>query len=49
MAIAQRQVFSKLLDKMEKGDVLIITKLDRLGRDAIDVSPDNSRSLVFVL
>ena len=23
---------------MEKGDVLIVTKLDRLGRDAIDVS-----------
>ena len=26
------------LNKMEKGDVLIVTKLDRLGRDAIDVS-----------
>lgn len=38
MAIAQREGFSKLLDKMEKGDVLIVTKLDRLGRDAIDVS-----------
>ncbi|AGI74474.1 DNA integration/recombination/inversion protein [Octadecabacter arcticus 238] len=25
-------------DRMEKGDVLIVTKLDRLGRDAIDVS-----------
>jgi len=23
---------------MEKGDVLVVTKLDRLGRDAIDVS-----------
>ena len=23
---------------MENGDVLIVTKLDRLGRDAIDVS-----------
>jgi putative DNA-invertase from lambdoid prophage Rac len=38
MAIAQRAGFSKLLDRMEKGDVLIVTKLDRLGRDAIDVS-----------
>lgn len=38
MAIAQRIGFSKLLDRMEKGDVLIVTKLDRLGRDAIDVS-----------
>jgi len=27
-----------MLDRMEKGDVLIVTKLDRLGRDAIDVS-----------
>lgn len=38
MAIVQREGFSKLLDRMEKGDVLIVTKLDRLGRDAIDVS-----------
>lgn len=38
MAITQRGGFSKLLDRMEKGDVLIVTKLDRLGRDAIDVS-----------
>lgn len=38
MAIAQREGFSRLLNKMEKGDVLIVTKLHRLGRDAIDVS-----------
>lgn len=38
VAIAGRQGFSRLLDKMEKGDLLIVTKLDRLGRDAIDVS-----------
>jgi putative DNA-invertase from lambdoid prophage Rac len=37
-AIAQRAGFSRLLEKMEQGDVLIVTKLDRLGRDAIDVS-----------
>ncbi|KEJ87826.1 recombinase family protein [Sulfitobacter donghicola] len=38
VAIALRPEFSRLLDKMEKGDVLIVTKLDRLGRDAIDVA-----------
>jgi putative DNA-invertase from lambdoid prophage Rac len=38
VAIARRPGFARLLDKMEKGDVLIVTKLDRLGRDAIDVA-----------
>lgn len=38
MAIAQREGFSRLIDRMEKGDVLVVTKLDRLGRDAVDVS-----------
>ena len=38
VAIARRSQFSRLLDKMETGDVLVVTKLDRLGRDAIDVS-----------
>ncbi|NKX68292.1 recombinase family protein (plasmid) [Labrenzia sp. 5N] len=37
-AIAQRREFSRLVDRLEPGDVLIVTKLDRLGRDAIDVS-----------
>ncbi|UVC19264.1 recombinase family protein [Mesorhizobium onobrychidis] len=37
-AIAQRQGFTRLIDRLESGDVLIVTKLDRLGRDAIDVS-----------
>jgi putative DNA-invertase from lambdoid prophage Rac len=37
-AIAQRRNFAKLMDRLEAGDVLIVTKLDRLGRDAIDVS-----------
>jgi len=36
-AIEQRRGFMKLLDRLEHGDVLIVTKLDRLGRDAIDV------------
>jgi putative DNA-invertase from lambdoid prophage Rac len=34
----QRPGFTRLLEKMEQGDVLIVTKLDRLGRDAIDVT-----------
>lgn len=37
-AIKQRRGFSKLMDRLESGDILIVTKLDRLGRDAIDVS-----------
>nr|CAA6816426.1 MAG: transposon resolvase [uncultured Thiotrichaceae bacterium] len=38
VAIAKRRGFNRLLDKVERGDVLIVTKLDRLGRDAMDVS-----------
>jgi putative DNA-invertase from lambdoid prophage Rac len=33
----ERKQFSRLLDKLEAGDVLIVTKLDRLGRNAMDV------------
>ncbi|MGN6232002.1 MAG: recombinase family protein [Trinickia sp.] len=33
----QRVGFSKLLDRLETGDVLVVTKLDRLGRNAMDV------------
>ncbi|MCA8170553.1 recombinase family protein [Burkholderia gladioli] len=33
----QRPGFAELLLKMEDGDVLIVTKLDRLGRNAMDV------------
>lgn len=33
----ERPGFSRLLDRMEGGDVLIVTKLDRLGRNAIDI------------
>lgn len=43
VAIAKRLEFSRLLEKMEQGDVLIVTKLDRLGRDAIDVSSTVAR------
>lgn len=34
---SERAGFQKLLDRMEAGDVLIVTKLDRLGRNAMDV------------
>lgn len=34
---SERKGFSKLLERMEGGDVLVVTKLDRLGRNAIDV------------
>ncbi len=37
IAASERQGFQKLLDRMETGDVLIVTKLDRLGRNAMDV------------
>jgi putative DNA-invertase from lambdoid prophage Rac len=33
----QRPAFAKLLEKLDEGDSLIVAKLDRLGRDAIDV------------
>lgn len=36
-AAEQRPKFSKLLDRLERDDVLIVTKLDRLGRNSIDV------------
>ena len=34
----QRPGFQRLLDRLEEGDVLVVTKLDRLGRNAIDVA-----------
>ena len=34
---AQRPGFQKLLDSLDEGDTLIVTKLDRIGRDSIDV------------
>jgi putative DNA-invertase from lambdoid prophage Rac len=36
-AIDQRPGFLKLLDRLERDDVLVVTKLDRLGRNSIDV------------
>ena len=37
VAARERPGFGKLLDKLESGDVLVVTKLDRLGRNAMDV------------
>ena len=37
VATARRPGFARLLDRLEPGDVLVVTKLDRLGRDAMDV------------
>lgn len=37
VAAMQRPGFVKLLDRMEEGDTLVVTKLDRIGRDSIDV------------
>jgi len=37
VAAAERPGFQKLMDKLEEGDVLVVTKLDRLGRNAMDV------------
>jgi putative DNA-invertase from lambdoid prophage Rac len=34
---SERPQFARLLDRLEPGDVLIVTKLDRLGRNAMDV------------
>lgn len=33
----QREQFAKLDERLDNGDVLIVTKLDRLGRDMLDV------------
>jgi putative DNA-invertase from lambdoid prophage Rac len=37
VAASERPGFGQLLNKLEAGDVLVVTKLDRLGRNAMDV------------
>ncbi|MFW1280965.1 recombinase family protein, partial [Vibrio parahaemolyticus] len=37
VAANERPEFSRLLDRLEPGDVLVVTKLDRLGRNAMDI------------
>jgi len=36
-SISERTGFNKLQKRMESGNVLVVTKLDRLGRKTIDV------------
>ena len=43
VATAQRRGFARLLDRLEAGDVLVVTKLDRLGRNAMDVGSTVAR------
>ncbi len=37
-AIEQRPGFMRLVDRLESDDVLVVTRLDRLGRNTIDVT-----------
>jgi putative DNA-invertase from lambdoid prophage Rac len=37
VAASERPKFAQLVDRFEEGDVLVVTKLDRLGRNAMDV------------
>jgi putative DNA-invertase from lambdoid prophage Rac len=37
-AIEQRPGFVKLMDRLERDDVLIVTKMDRLDRNAIEIA-----------
>lgn len=37
VAAMERDGFRRLVDRLEAGDVLVVTKLDRLGRNAMDV------------
>jgi putative DNA-invertase from lambdoid prophage Rac len=37
VAARERKGFARLFDKLESADVLVVTKLDRLGRNAMDV------------
>lgn len=44
VAIAQRPEFARLLEKMEQGDVLIVTKLDRVDCFAGQPKTENHSS-----
>ncbi len=37
VAAIERKGFAKLVDRLESGDIMVVTKLDRLGRNAMDV------------
>lgn len=36
-AAGERLIFSSMVHKLEQGDILVVTKIDRLGRNAMDV------------
>jgi putative DNA-invertase from lambdoid prophage Rac len=36
-AASQREGFARLFNRLERGDVLVVSKLDRLGRNVVDV------------
>src|SRR5215208_6139708 len=40
---AQRRGFTRLLDRLETGNVLVVTKFDRLGRNVMDVGSTVTR------
>ncbi len=42
-AAAQRPGFARLLDRLEADDVLVVTRLDRLGRNAMDINATVAR------
>ncbi|TPE64492.1 recombinase family protein [Sandaracinobacter neustonicus] len=46
-AAMERKGFAKLVDRLESGDILIVTKLDRLGRNAMDVRATVDRLAVL--
>lgn len=37
VAAMERKGFARLVDRLEAGDLLVVTKLDRLGRNAMDL------------
>jgi DNA invertase Pin-like site-specific DNA recombinase len=39
MSAMRRPQFAKMLERIRDGETLVVTKLDRLGRDAQDVGP----------
>jgi len=43
VATALRRGFARLLDRLEPSDVLVVTKLDRLGRNVMDVGSTVAR------
>ena len=47
VAALERKGFLALLNKLEAGDVLVVTKLDRLGRNAMDVRSTVERLAVM--